>query len=102
MLKNNVISHNRKNFINLNLYRNILILCFKLNEKEKLKKFIRESSREILIFLVKAVNELISLNFNYDEYKLFSLKKKVKASMKVPGSDWITNKIEELSRKNKN
>lgn len=40
MLDNNVISHNKKNFIHLNLYRNILILCFKLNEREILKEFI--------------------------------------------------------------
>ncbi|MBK8549574.1 MAG: hypothetical protein IPL53_00390 [Ignavibacteria bacterium] len=40
MLEFNVLSHNRKNSIHLNLYRNILILCFKLNEKEKLKKFV--------------------------------------------------------------
>jgi hypothetical protein len=42
MLEYNVISHNKKNFINLNLYRNILILCFKLGETAKLKKFVSE------------------------------------------------------------
>lgn len=42
MLEKKVISHNRKHSINLNLYRNVLILCFKLNQKEKLNNFISE------------------------------------------------------------
>lgn len=42
MLEYKVISHNRKNSINLNLYRNVLILSYKLNEKEKMKNFISE------------------------------------------------------------
>lgn len=40
MLRFNVLSHKEKNFINLNLYRNILILCSMLKETEILKKFI--------------------------------------------------------------
>lgn len=193
MLGHKVISHRKEDSINLNLYRNILILCFKLNEKEKLKSFIsgylkfvrtesrssiaaysaahllflenkfeetlvqchkvkfknllistnenlyfkidiktlilkslyelrsfesalshlqtfrhflnnsriiKEYSRENLLQLIKAVNEMISLNFNYDEYKLVSLKKKVKASKDIPGADWIEKKIGELRIKN--
>jgi len=193
MLRNKVLSHKKEDSINLNLYRNVLILCFKLNEKEKLKNFIsgylkfvrtesrssiaaysaahllflenkfeeslvqchkvkfndllistnenlyfkidiktlilkslyelrsfesalshlqtfrhflnnsriiKEYSRENLLQLIKAVNEMISLNFNYDEYKLFNLKKKVKASKEIPGADWIEKKIEELIIRN--
>ncbi len=40
MLKFNVLSHKEKDFINLNLYRNILILCSMLNETDIMKKFI--------------------------------------------------------------
>lgn len=189
MLKHKVISHNRQNSINMNLFRNVLILCFKLNEKEKLlnfikeyvkyvrsesrgsilayssahlnfmegnieealvqchkvnfnnlltatnenlyfkidiktlmlkclydlnsfesalahlqtfrqflnnSKIIKESSKEKLLILVKAVNELISLNFKYDEFKLVSLKKKIDKYKDISGADWINKKIEEL------
>lgn len=39
MLRRNVTSH-RENYINLNLYRNILLTCFKLNDLKMLKSFI--------------------------------------------------------------
>jgi len=42
MLKFNVISHLEKDVININLYRNILILCVTLNEIKILKKFISD------------------------------------------------------------
>lgn len=42
MLKFNVLSHKKKDFINLNLYRNILILCLLTNEIKILKKFISD------------------------------------------------------------
>lgn len=193
MLKHNVISHNRKNSINMNLYRNVLILCFKLNEKEKLSDFvkeylkfvrsesrnsisayssahlnflegnteealvqchkvdfnnlltttnenlyfkldvktlmlkclydlnsfesalahlqtlrqflnnskiIKESSKEKYIVFAKAVNELISLNFKYDEFKLVSLKKLISKYKETPGAEWLEKKIQDLSKRN--
>ncbi|MEO8665365.1 MAG: hypothetical protein ABI462_07700, partial [Ignavibacteria bacterium] len=42
MLKFNVLSHKKKDFINLNLYRNILILCLMQKEINILKKFISD------------------------------------------------------------
>ena len=192
MLKHKVISHNRKNSISLNLYRNILILCFKLKEKVKLKyfiteylkfvrtesrstisayssahlnflennfeealvmcqridfsklltttnenlyfkidvrtlmlkcfyelrsfesalshlqtfrhflnnsKIIKESSKENLMFIIRAVNEMISLNFNYDEYKMVQLKKRIMTSKDNPGTEWIERKIIEIEKR---
>ena len=193
MLNNKVISHNRKNSINMNLYRNVLILCFKLNEKEKLSDFIKEylkfvkaesrssisayssahlnflegnieealvqchkvdfnkllittnenlyfkldikalmlkclydlnsfesalshlqtfrqflnnskiikeSSKEKFMIFIKAVNELISLNFKYDEFKLVGLKKFIDKYKEISGADWLGKKIEELRKRN--
>lgn len=189
MLEFNVLSHNRKNSIHLNLYRNILILCFKLNEREKLKKFvsgylkfvrsesrssisayslahlnflegnfedalmqchrinfnnllittnenlyfkidvkslilkclyeldsiesalahlntykhflnnskiIKESSREKHMLFLKFVNEMIILRYNFDEFKLMNLKKKVMNSKDLPGSEWVMGKLGSL------
>ncbi|MEO8665217.1 MAG: hypothetical protein ABI462_06955 [Ignavibacteria bacterium] len=42
MVRFNVLSHKKKDFINLNLYRNILILCVMQKEIKILKKFISE------------------------------------------------------------
>ncbi|MEO8666345.1 MAG: hypothetical protein ABI462_12700, partial [Ignavibacteria bacterium] len=54
MLKHNIVSH-KKDLIHLNLYRNVLLLCIKLNEIDVLEKFIkdyisfiREESRETM------------------------------------------------------
>ncbi|MEP7145605.1 MAG: hypothetical protein ABI792_01210 [bacterium] len=40
MLKFNIVSHKENDIINLNLFRNIIVQCIKLNEIKILKKFI--------------------------------------------------------------
>lgn len=42
MLKFNVLSHKEYDFINLNLYRNILLLCLMVKEENILNRFIRK------------------------------------------------------------
>lgn len=42
MLRFGILSHKEKDYINLNLFRNILILCFTLKEINLLRKFIGE------------------------------------------------------------
>ncbi len=42
MLKFNILSHNKEDLINLNFYRNVLILSFNMKEIDILKKFIPE------------------------------------------------------------
>lgn len=70
MLEHNIISHTKKNYIHINLYRNILILCFKLKEISKLKnfvsgylKFVREDSRSTITAYSKAHLNFLEGNF---------------------------------------
>lgn len=72
MLKFNVLSHKEKDFINLNLYRNILILCTMLKETEILKKFISKytgfvapESRDTI--LAYSNSHLYSILGNYEK-----------------------------------
>lgn len=72
MLKFNVLSHKQKDSINLNLYRNILILCTLEKETEILKKFISKyinfvgaASRESI--LAYSNSQLNFLQGNYQK-----------------------------------
>jgi hypothetical protein len=65
MLDYKVISHNRKDSINLNLYCNILILCFKLNEKAKLKKFVTEYLKFVRAESRNTVSAYSSAHINF-------------------------------------
>lgn len=60
MLKFNIISHNKEDIINLNLYRNILIHSFGLKEISIMKKFIRKYS-----ILVDAESRLSISAYSY-------------------------------------
>jgi len=59
-------------------------------------KIIKESSKEKFLIFIKAVKELISLNFNYDEFKLVGLKKMFDKHKDISGADWIKNKINKI------
>ena len=63
-------------------------------------KIIKESSKEKFMIFIKAVNELISLNFKYDEFKLVGLKKFIDKYKEISGADWLGKKIEELRKRN--
>ena len=72
MLKFNVLSHKESDFINLNLYRNILILCTMEKETNILKNFISkyirfvdEQSRESV--LAYSNSQLSFLQGNYQK-----------------------------------
>lgn len=77
MLKTDVLTHKEKGNINLNLYRNILIMCYKYNETAILTKFIKdyinhvsEARRES----IKAYSDahLSCLKKNYEEALMIS------------------------------
>lgn len=70
MLKSNVLSHKKRDFINLNLYRNILILCIMEKETNILKhfiskyiRFVNEQSRESVLAYSNSQLHFLQGNF---------------------------------------
>ncbi|HMS64666.1 MAG TPA: hypothetical protein PKD83_05360 [Ignavibacteria bacterium] len=70
MLKQNVLSHKGKSFIDLNLYRNIVVLCMTLRQSSVLQNFIRNylnlsdpESREELSVYSNAHLEFLNKNY---------------------------------------
>lgn len=96
MLKNKVISH-RKDIINLNLYRNILITFFRENNNEGLRKFISDYSGSV----DRESRESIKI---YSEAHLYFLEGNYKSSLelcsKVQFSSLLLSANENLYFKN--
>lgn len=97
MVKFNVLSHRKKDFISLNLYRNILILCVMEKETKVLNKFISE----FINYVSEDSRESI---LAYSNAHLNFLKKKFEKTLelcsKINFNDLLTSTNDNLFFKN--
>lgn len=97
MLKLNVLSHKQKDFINLNLYRNILILCTMLKETEILKKFI---SKYISFVEINSRNTVSAYSYSHLNFLQGHFEKALEYCNKINFNDLLISTNDNLYFKN--
>jgi hypothetical protein len=97
MLKFNVLSHKEKDFININLYRNILILCARLNETSILKKFI---SKYINFVDTKSRETILAYSNSHLNFIIGNFEKALELCHEIDFSDLLITTNENLFFKN--
>lgn len=97
MLKFNVLSHKHKDFINLNLYRNILILCTMLKETDLLKKFI---SRYINLVETGSRNTVSAYSYSHLNFLQGNFEKTLEYCNKIKFNDLLLSTNDNLYFKN--
>lgn len=97
MLKLKVLSHKQKDFINLNLYRNVLILCTMLNETEILKKFI---SKYLSFVEAKSLDTVSAYSYSHLNFLQGNFNKALEYCNKINFSDLLISTNDNLFFKN--
>ncbi|MEO6696370.1 MAG: hypothetical protein ABIY50_11245 [Ignavibacteria bacterium] len=97
MLKFNLLSHKSKDVIDINLFRNILILCVTLKEVGILKKFIRGYIKYIE---TKSRNSVTAYSFAHLNFLQKDFEKCMEYCNKINFSDFLLTTNENLYFKN--
>lgn len=97
MLKFNVLSHKEKDVIDINLFRNILILCVTLKEVGILKKFIRDY---IKFIEAESRSSVTAYSFAHLNYLQKNFEKCMEYCNKINFSDFLLTTNENLYFKN--
>jgi len=97
MLKLNVISHKQKDYINLNLYRNILILCTMLKETDILKKFI---SKYLNFVEINSRNSVSAYSYSHLNFLQGNFEKALEYCNKINFNDLLISTNDNLYFKN--
>ncbi|MBK8983676.1 MAG: hypothetical protein IPM38_15505 [Ignavibacteria bacterium] len=97
MLKLNVLSHKEKDFINLNLFRNILILCVMLKETELLKKFI---TKYIGYVDLQSRDTITAYSYSHLNFLLGDFEKALELCNKINYYDLLSSTNDNLYFKN--